>query len=272
MSLNELLIQYLKEIKTTKAHNTYLTYENALNIWFNNGQVQITLPYITEVIGTWDCSQNTKVIRCKILKKFIDYCKYFIEIQDLPPIFEVLDGFKKKDIEPEFVSQEQYKMIMGICPNQRLKVCIQLMFENGLRSDEVLDIRSVDYHPTTKTILIRDTKNGNDYNIMITDSLNENIKMIFDNSFEYLIHTRSGQRIANPNFRKEVKALCVKAGYPELHCHSFRHGSAMFLLEHKVDMFKIQKHLRHKSIQSTQKYLHYTKEQKQEINDLFSNL
>lgn len=273
MNLNELLKQYLNEIKTTKSHNSYLTYKNALNVWFKTGNVEITLPYITEIISTWQCSQNSKVLRCRILKKFIDYCKYFdVEFQDLAPIIEILNGFKPKEIEPEYVSKEQYKKLMETCTSDRLRVCIQLMYENGLRSDEVLNIKSNDYNYESKNIIIRNTKNGNDYSILVTDNLNENLKMIFDFSSEYLIHSRSGQRIANSNFRKEVKELCIKAGYPKLHCHSFRHGSAMFLLDNKVSVFLIQKHLRHKSIQSTQKYLHYTNEQKQEINELFSQI
>ena len=153
-----------------------------------------------------------------------------------------------------------------------MQASIRLMYENGLRASEVLDIKTMDYDSLNKTIILRDTKNHNDYSIMITDSLNELLMRICDSKYDNLFHTTKGNRIAYSNFEASIKRTCIRLGYNHLHCHSFRHGSAMYLLENGVNLFTIKNHLRHKSIQSTQKYLHYTDKQRQEVNTLFNNL
>lgn len=269
--MNKLLNQYLNEIKNTKSKNTYLTYSKALDNWFEN-DICFSTQYITDTIGNWECSQNTKVLRCRILKKFIEYCSYYIDIPNKTPLINMLSDFKEKKVETAYVTQEQYHKILSVCiKNIRLRASIRLMYENGLRASELLNIKTCDYDIKNCSIIIRDTKNGNDYTIMITDSLNQLLSQLVDNS-EYLFHTPKGKQIEYSNFNISIKTVCARAGYPELHCHSFRHGSAMFLLENNVNLFTIKNHLRHKSIQSTQKYLHYTDRQKQEVNNLFSKI
>ena len=270
--MKNLLNQYLNEIKNTKTANTYDTYSRALELWFEN-DICFSSEYIVNKLGEWDCSQNTKVLRCRVLKKFIEYCSYYIDIPEKHIIMNIIKGFKIKDSNTEYVTQEQYQTLLHATRRDiRLQACIRLMYENGLRASEVLNIKTKDYNKNSKEIIIRDTKNGNDYVINITDTLNDLLIQIIDIKCDYLFHTINGTKIAYSNFELSVKRICNRCGYNNLHCHSFRHGSAMFLLENNVNLFTIKNHLRHKSIQSTQKYLHYTDKQRQEINNLFNKI
>lgn len=53
-----------------------------------------------------------------------------------------------------------------------------------------------------------------------------------------------------------LKTLCIRAGVELFGCHGIRHLCASFLAAQNVPLVKIQYHLRHRSITTTEKYIH----------------
>lgn len=271
--MDKYLTQYLLKIKATKSENTYKAYKKCLiDVWFPNGKTNLTLNHIVSTIQNWNYSQNTKAQRCAILKGYLDFYINYHPIKDLAAIKDVLSDIKFKEVVASVVTIDQYKEIVSACNDIRIRICINLMFQNGLRHEEVAGILSDDYNAADGTIIIRDTKNTNDYMIYLTNELNELIKKYHTHTSKYLLTTRNKTKLDCGYIRKEVKALCTKQGYPELHCHSFRHGSAVTLLDNNVNLFVIKEHLRHKSIQSTQRYLHISSKHKTEVKGIFTNI
>lgn len=263
---------YLAKIKATKTENTYKTYEHALLLWFPDRIPKFNSEYIISKINTWnDVDSNTKVLRCSILKAFLRYHYRSHKIRNYDELYDILSGVKHEEKIPQYVSVEQYSKIMSICDNQRLKLVMALMFENGLRADEVVSIKVSDYDSENGTIVIRSPKNHCDRLAILTPELNKSIQEYPANG-DYLIHTCTGHQYNKANMRNEVKALCTKAGFPELHCHSFRHGSAKFLLDNDVDIATIQNHLGHRNIATTQKYMHIGTKQKEQVRNLFAGI
>lgn len=271
--MDKYLTQYLAKVQATKADNTYKSYKRTLtDIWFPNHITDLRLEYITSVIQNWDCSQNTKAQRCAVLKGYIEFYSKFETIDNIATIREMLSDVKFKEVVPEIVTVEQYKAISKVCTDIRISICLDLMFQNGLRHEEVANILFEDYNYDEATIVIRDTKNSNDYLIYLTKGLNKKIKKYAIHNSKYLLTTRNNGKLDTGYIRKYVKEYCVKAGFPELHCHSFRHGSAITLLDNNVNLFVIKEHLRHKSLQSTQRYLHISKKHKTEVRNIFTNI
>lgn len=268
--MDKYLTQYLDTVKATKAENTYKTYNNAFKNWFTDNHVVLNLDYINNKLNTWNCSVNTKALRCRVLKKFVDFVSHFENIDDLAIILEVLQSVESKETIPVVATKEQYYQALQHCTHLRSKIAISLMFQNGLRADEILDIRTANYNAKDKSIILLDTKNHNDYKIYLTDSLVDMLNQYVDYGCEWLLHTGKGTKILYRCFYDEIKNICIKANCPELHCHSFRHGSAVTLLDNNVNLFIIKEHLRHKSIQSTQRYLHISKQHKEQVRDIFS--
>ena len=154
--------------------------------------------------------------------------------------------------------------------DKRYRLAIELMFKNGLREDEVTSLMVKDYDANQSTVIIRNPKNHSDRIAYLNSDTNAMVKDIIGDSKDgYILHTRTGHRILNSMFRRDIKTLCIKAGYPKLHAHSFRHGSAKYLLDHDVDIATIQSHLGHKSIATTQRYLHIGMKQKELVRGLF---
>ena len=271
--MDKYLKQYLTKVQATKAENTYKSYRRTLlDIWFPKGKTDLQLEYITSIIQNWDCSQNTKAQRCAVLRGYIDFYSNFKTVNNLSTIKEMLSDIKFKEVVPEVVSIEQYKAIVENCTDIRIEICIHLMFQNGLRHEEVSDILIEDYNKEESTIIIRDTKNSNDYLIYLTEEVNNKISKYAVHNGKYLLITRNGNKLDTSYIRKQVKDVCTKSGFPELHCHSFRHGSAVLLLDNNVNLFVIKEHLRHKSLQSTQRYLHISKKHKSEVRNIFTNI
>lgn len=269
--MSKYLKQYLEMVQATRSNNTYKTYLNALNCWFEDGKLNFDLQFISQKLSGWNCSQNTKALRCKVLIKFIDFYSNFRSVPHSKLLLETLKSVEYKETVPEMVTENQYKIISNTCNNLRFAICIDLMYQNGLRSDEIINIQTKNYNPSTKTIRITNTKNHNDYELQLTDTLNSKIEKYITNSkSKWLIHTRTNKQLNAGYLRKEIKKICIKSGFPELHCHSFRHGSAMHLLDNNVNLFVIKEHLRHKSLQSTQRYLHISNKQREQVKNIFS--
>lgn len=267
--MDKYLKQYLDIIQTTKTSNTYMTYANVFKLWFPEGIVKLDLDYVNQKIQSWVCCQNTLSLRCRCLKRFINFYSHNHLIENYQMLMEVLSTTPKQTI-PEYVTKEQYLMMIKNCLHLRTEIAIGLMFQNGLRSSEVLNIKTNDYNAKEQTIIIRNTKNHNDYIIYLTDYLADKINQYIDHTSEYLLHTSAGNRLIDSNFRKEIKNLCIKSGFPKLHCHSFRHGSAMQLLDNNINLFLIKEHLRHSSITSTQRYLHINKKAQNKVQSVFA--
>lgn len=270
--MDSILETYLNNIKASKSTSTYKSYSNVFQRWFPNGKCVFTLEYISKKLSNMRCSVNTKALRCVVLRRFLNFANNYKKIKDLPVIMELLSSISTKQTVPVVVSYEQYKQILSTCDSDKYKIAIRLMYENALRESEVLGILTDNYDSKKKTITIVDTKNGNDYLIYLTDDLNEAIKNFYNQDSKYLLPSIRGTKIDAGNFRKYIKELCTKCGYPKLHCHSFRHGSATYLLDNDVNIFVIKEHLHHKSLQSTQKYLHISKKQKEQVRSIFSNI
>ena len=270
--MDTILETYLNNIKASKSVSTYKSYANAFEKWFPKGKCIFTLEHIRRRLSNMRCSVNTKALRCVVLRRFLNFANNYKKIKDLPVILELLSSISTKETVPVVVSNEQYKHILSNCDDVKYQIAIRLMYENALRESEVLGILTNNYDSKKKTITIVDTKNGNDYLIYLTDDLNNTIKEYYNKDSEYLLPSKRGTKIDAGNFRKYIKELCTKCGYPKLHCHSFRHGSATYLLDNDVNIFVIKEHLHHKSLQSTQKYLHISKKHKEQVRNIFSNI
>ena len=80
-------------------------------------------------------------------------------------------------------------------------------------------------------------------------------------------------RLKSAVIRKLVKEAGIAAGIPQLHPHALRHYCATTLLKSGLDMRKIQIHLGHRSIESTQRYTHLLSSDVQvEVYELYSSV
>lgn len=269
------LKQWLKMVKATKGENTYKAYIQAMRNWFpNSDNVNLSLDYLTKRLdGFTNVSQNTKVLRCRALSNFIAHCNAKHKLKDYEQITQLLNSVHQKQTVPEVVSHEQYRKIRDLIKEDWLRIIVDLLYKNGLRISEATYILTENFNAEAGTITLKDTKNGNDYKIYLTKGLTADIASYIKSKkrksiwlFDYKGRARNAQAVG-----AKIKQYCKQAGYGELSAHPFRHGSAVFMLENGMDIYKIKEHLHHKSIKSTERYLHMTPKQIEQVTSIFEN-
>lgn len=272
--MNKDLRSYLRTVKITKSENTYKSYRNELKNWFpDSDNVNLSYDYIAKRLESFDCAHNVKVLRCSVLLGFVTHYGYTHTLKDHERIVKLLNSIHSKRTVPEVVSHEQYTKVRSLIREDWLRIFVDLLYKNGLRISEAAHIRTENFDYEHGTITLLDTKNGNDYKIYLTNGLKEDIAQYIKSKpkksmwlFDYKGKARNLDAV-----RKKIKQYCREAGYENLSPHPFRHGSAVYMLENGLDVYKVKEHLHHKSIKSTERYLHMTPKQVEQIKSIFEN-
>lgn len=268
MTWEEMLIEY-KRFVSRKSENTAYAYIRSMEQW--GFTAPPTLATINSKLDEWynQGLKGTTIKRhlCALKFLFKTLRKEFDAelVADVSAIAgdvtvkKPLMGFVSQEITEEIISQTDH----------RTAAIIGLLFYEGLRISEAVSLDLDNVKPGFLEII--DPKNKESVRIPYTTPkvkalLNDYIKSsrpIYQRSvmFKQLEDSRKALFLSNRgrvsvDFAKvKVKAACVAAGYPDLHCHAFRHGTGTLLHRKGVDMFDIKEMLRHKSIQTTARYV-----------------
>ena len=137
----------------------------------------------------------------------------------------------------------------------RNRVLIEVLAFGGLRLGELVALNIEDY--SNGVMRVRSEKGEAERMIPLPPfavlDMEEYIGHHRVGSCNALFTSRKG-RITYPYVRKIIKVEGTRAGMPQLHPHSLRHYCATTLAEHDVNLRKVQVHLGHRSITSTQRY------------------
>lgn len=165
-------------------------------------------------------------------------------------------GYKVDPPEVETLeSDEQEKVIQfAYTVDYRRAIAIETFLRTGLRFDELAKLQVEDY--TGESLLIEDTKNNKPRKVQILPDLAEKIKKL--DSFPYLFGFKN-KRLGYKNFLKFLN-LCIDAcGIGKrITAHRLRHTFATHLAEKDVSHFTIKDAMGHKSLTSTERYIHTT--------------
>lgn len=194
--------------------------------------------------------------------------------------------FKKrvpKQDEVEFITREQFRQLMNACNNNRDKLIVSFMFECAMRESEVAGVHICDviiYEQKIKIVSRKDNINGAfvkneaEGTVFMTEEMakiyyeyiiNEFNDYDSDYVFINLKGPTKGQPITTQTIIKLFERLSQKVGY-KVHPHMCRHGFATEKISAQCgwDLAEISAYLRHRNIQSTMIYTHYTDEFKKE--------
>lgn len=198
------------------------------------------------------------------------------EMQDIPVV----------DKEQVYATKKQADRVIKEA-DARTGLCVAMMYYAGLRVSEVARCKVSDwdiqgkrakskgvpclYVPAVSTIRGKKvtTKNKQAKILPIAPELMAAYYRYLperDSKYDGLLTGQRGE-IVERTIRTDVTRACRKLGYPKLHDHSFRHGLASRLAKKGVDAFMIASLMGHKSLSSTQKYIHL--DAKDKANSLF---
>lgn len=206
-----------------------------------------------------------------------------------------LPHFKKEaDQDPWVPTDEQFRGVLRVC-NMKFKerirdylkqpeherkwfrtaLLIRVLGEGGMRVSELLRMNLDERRE--KGFFIRSSKKEKDRFIALSpdtlDMVSTYVAQYRNKTDPRALWTGEYGRLKAAVIRQHVKEAGIASGMPQLHPHALRHFCATRLLKSGIDMRKVQIHLGHSSIQSTQRYTHLLSSDVQgEIYDLYSRV
>jgi len=164
---------------------------------------------------------------------------------------------KKNNFLPTEVTKEEFNTILNTIPSNKHKIGFRLMYESGLRVDEVVNTKKHDLKLDDLTIRVRGKGNKDRYTIL-NPKLAEDIKEFMKSTYKdnpYLFQNKK-THLTTKTFQTRIKKAIIDAKITKkISCHSLRHGFAINMVNNGIDIDILKKLLGHSSIRTTQIYL-----------------
>lgn len=161
---------------------------------------------------------------------------------------------------PAVLSREEVARLLEAVSNRKRRLVLRTIYAAGLRVSEVTHLKVEDIDSARMLIHVRQGKGGKDRQVMLSPVLLEELRAYW--RFERPVHWLfPGEDPRRPLSVACVQKFCQqarraaglgKAATP----HTLRHSFATHLLEAGTDLRLIQSLLGHRSLSTTQRYLH----------------
>ncbi len=161
---------------------------------------------------------------------------------------------------PVVLSTEEVARLFEAVPSPKQRLVLMTIYSAGLRVSEAVHLRVADIDSARMVIHVRQGKGGKDRQVMLSPLLLEELR-----AYWRFVRPRSwlfpGNDPEQPLSVACVQRVCQKArraaGIDKpVSPHTLRHSFATHLLEAGADLRLIQSLLGHRSLSTTQRYLH----------------
>lgn len=162
--------------------------------------------------------------------------------------------------EPQYFLDTDIKKLLNAVKNdKRAEVAIRILAETGIRLSELTNLSVGDIDTKSQTIKVR--RKGNIEQILpINSGLNKLLKSYIkgEDNVAPIVANRSEKRMTQRRVAIMIQDYLKIANIDRagLSVHSFRHAYCVRLLQKKVNLKTIQMLCGHRSIVTTERYLH----------------
>jgi site-specific recombinase XerD len=161
---------------------------------------------------------------------------------------------------PVTMTPEEVSRLLAMVPGLRERVAMEIAYAAGLRLNEVLHLKLADIDSQKMLIRIEQGKGKVDRNVMLAASLLETLRAYWKESKPrgWLFPGKPPKRPLNATViqRAFMQAKREARISKAVSFHSLRHSFATQLLESGVNVRTIQALLGHRSLGTTQRYMH----------------
>ena len=205
---------------------------------------------------------NSYLIAIRNFFKFLQYNGIYKNIA------ENVKNLKDTELHKrEALSQEECREVISCAKNLREKALVTLTLVCGLRANEIVNIRLNDFKHENGNNVLYVLGKGRDYKqdfVIIPDDLLELLKeyvreyAIRDYLFVSTSNHNTYGKLNTCTIRRMINAMYERVGVKRdtVTLHSLRHSMATLSIESGLDIREISKALRHKSVKTTEVYLH----------------
>lgn len=228
---------------------------------------QITLDDILEYLRYLKYQKNYCI---GTVNNYRNAIKYFYEVVlEKQWINKKIPHFRGYKPLPSVLSKEEVVEFIELMPKDVYKVILYTMYSSGLRVGEVVALKVKDIDSKRMQIYVVKSKNGSARYAILSKRI---LKMLRYHVLQYKrkygykflpddylfpsARNESGhitKKTIKNNITKVVNKYCSTK---RITSHTLRHSFATHMLEAGVDIFQIKELLGHRTIQSTNVYLH----------------
>lgn len=288
-------IRYFLEIKSRKSRNTAISYERDIKDFFRVQYVEdITLEQIkltnifhvhNYIINLQDKKLSSATINRKIsslsalygwLMKYEDNTSNFqlIKYNPFSSVKEEKPSVNNK--ETEFLTKDECKILLNSIDTStilglRNKAILSLALTTALRKSEIINIKIRDIKNYGEYKVVEVMRKGNKKDLvkiqpkvleLINQYLHDTDRNEEEHKDEYLFighstNKKNNERLDPSTLNYMIKKVCDNAGInKKLKVHSTRHTAITLAIINGETIEKVREFAAHKSIATTNKYIH----------------
>jgi integrase/recombinase XerD len=161
---------------------------------------------------------------------------------------------------PVTLTPEEVSRLLEAVPNMRDRTAMEVSYATGMRLSEVLQLKVTDIDSGRMIIRVDQGKGKKDRNVMLSPSLLESLRVYWKRYRPkyWLFPGKDAKGPIHPTLlqRTFIRAKVEARIRKPVSFHSLRHSFATHLLESGVNVRTIQALLGHRSLDTTQRYVH----------------
>lgn len=172
------------------------------------------------------------------------------------------------------ITEEAQNKLKIKCANKYsyLKPILTIALNTGMRKSEILNLTWDCINFETNEITVLCTKNSKKniipMNHKVKTVLSEKYKSEYQNKFVFTNPETANKYV---DFKKAFKTVCKLANVDKLRFHDLRHTAGTRMASCNIPLPTVKEILNHASINTTMRYVHTMREQKEEALELLSN-
>ena len=191
---------------------------------------------------------STVALQLKIMSKMFSLAmKEWEWVQD-NPVTKVSIGKINNEVDRWLTIEEEEKLL-SLSPRWLWEIIV-FALNTGLRRGEILSLTWKQVDLFRKTITILEQKNKSKDTLPLNAKAMEIMKSrakIRSIKNDLVFFSRNGTKLKGPNVLRSFKLVAKSAEIYDLRFHDLRHTFATRMIQAGVDIYKVQKLLRHKS-------------------------
>ncbi len=192
-------------------------------------------------------------------------------LADSNPLATIARPKRKRQI-PDPPTASEGQQLLAACRTNRERSVIAVLLFCGLRKSEVIGLDCGDLAADLSQLRVRHAKGGDERVVPLCEEARTILKAyleVIPDTSGALVLNKAGKRIGSTSLQRLFKRLLRRADLVErgLTIHSCRHAFASQLLKAGVNLRSVQLLLGHRSIASTEQYLHVTADDQQDAVD-----
>ncbi len=245
-----------------KSKNTRSTYHREINqfLAFTGKEVGQWTVNDIQSYGLYLDGQRLKraTVNKKILaiKSLLSYCHKLGLIPVNPGGAVPVKPLKNSLAERILTEYEVMEMIYSTS-HAIERSLLKLLYATGCRVSEALNLKWSDSRDRGEAVQLTIFGKGDKTrHVLIKKELWNEVKLSTNRRGEYIFSTRTGKPYDRARVHRIIKKAGKRVGLPGVSAHWFRHSHASHSLDRGCPISTLQSSLGHRSIETTQRYLH----------------